>query len=151
MRKSLVVAALVLASCCIGRSQDKPADHVVIQGSPEQIKKAAVVIFARDGFSLESKTASQLKMSKPLSAEETAAYNTAHWTNEPVANCRHVHILSWSPSDGAVAVAVESEMACNPSAGKSLYFRTSHEKESEWMQSTLDALKASVEEANRRR
>jgi malonyl CoA-acyl carrier protein transacylase len=151
MNKSLVAAAILLLSCCIGRAQDKPSAHVVIAGTPEQIKKAALNMFARDGFTLESDAAAQLRVSKPFSAEEMATYNTAHWTNQPMANCRHVQVLSLSPTDGVVTVGVATEIACNPSAGKWIHLRTGDEKESEWMQNSLDTLKARVEENTKRR
>lgn len=150
MRKSFIAATIILVSGYIGSAQDKPSARIVIQGAPEQIKKAALAEFALDGFTLDSQTASQVKISKPFSPEETAAYNTAHWTNEPTANCRHVHTLVLSPTDGAVAVTANSQMACHPSAGKWM-LRASEEKESEWMQNSLNALKFSVEDAASRR
>lgn len=145
MRKSLVAAAIVLISGYIGSAQDKPSARVVIQGAPEQIKKVAVAMFARDGFSLDSQTASQLKISRPFSAEETAAYNTAHWTNEPVSNCRHVRTLVLSPNDGAVAVTADNQMACRPTAGKWMV-RTGDGKENESIQDSLIALKSRIED-----
>ena len=97
MRKSLVSVVVLLISGYVGNAQDKPPIHVVIQAAPEQIKKAAMAMFARTGYSLDSDTATQLKISKAFSEEETAAYNTAHWTNQPVANCRLVHLFLLSP------------------------------------------------------
>jgi hypothetical protein len=150
VRKALLVAGTLLVSGVIGSAQDKPSARVGIQGGPEQIGKAAIAVFVRDGFTVESQTASEVRISKPFSAEETAAYNTAHWTNEPVANCRHLKILSLSPTDGMITVTGASEMACNLSDGKRLFFRSDDEKESGRMQSSLEALKARVEESIRR-
>jgi hypothetical protein len=83
MRKSLVAAAVLLLSSSVGNAQQKQPVHVVIHAAPQQIKKAALAMFARNGYSLDSETASQLKISKPVSSEETDAYNTAHWTTPP--------------------------------------------------------------------
>jgi hypothetical protein len=83
MRRSLVAAVLLLSSS-LGNAQEKQPVHVVIQAAPEQIKKAALAMFVRNGYSLDSDTASQLKISKPFTTEETDAYNTAHWTIPPV-------------------------------------------------------------------
>jgi len=149
MRKSLVAGAIFLLSGYIASAQDKPSGGVMIQGTPEQVKKAAVAMFARDGYSIASTSGPQVKISKPFSEEETAAYNTAHWTNEPMTNCQHVHTLVLSPSGEVVFVKVASEMTCH-SDGK-WYFRAGDEKESERMQSALDTLKARTEDGIRRR
>jgi hypothetical protein len=145
MWKSLLVATILLLSGGIASAQDKPSARIVIQGSPTQIKKQAVAMFARGGFSLDSETASQVKISKPFSEEETAAYNTAHWTNEPVANCRHLYIFSLAPADEAVTVTVENQMVCTTNS-KWMFLRIADEKENEQMQSSLNTLKAKIEE-----
>lgn len=49
MRKSLVAVAALLLSGYFGNAQDKPPIHIVIQAAPEQIKKAAMAMFARNG------------------------------------------------------------------------------------------------------
>lgn len=113
MRKSLVSVAALLLSGYFGNAQDKPPIHVVVQAAPEQIKKAAMTIFARNGYSLDSDTSNQLKISKAFSEEETAAYNTAHWTNQPVANCRHVQAFLLSPADEGTGVTMTIEMVCH--------------------------------------
>jgi hypothetical protein len=151
MKRSLLASATLLLSCCMGIAQGKESARVVIAGAPEQIKRAAVAMFARNGFSRDFETAAEVRISKPSSAEEMAAFNTAHWTNEPMANCRHVQIFSLSPTDGMVTVSVASEMACHPSDGWWMHLRTGDEKENEWVQNTLDALKARVEQSAKRR
>jgi hypothetical protein len=70
MRKSLVAVAVLLLSGCIGSAQDKSPVRVVIQATPEQIKKAVMTMFARNGYSLNSDTALLLKISKPFNDEE---------------------------------------------------------------------------------
>lgn len=112
MYKPLVAVGALLVSCLVGNAQEKPPVHVVIQAAPEQIKKAAMAMFARNGYSLDSDAALQLRISKPFSEEETAAYNTAHWTNPPVANCRHVQAFLLSPADEGTHVTTTREMVC---------------------------------------
>src|SRR5260370_21426601 len=89
MRKSLVSVAVLLLSGYFGNAQDTSPIHVAIQAAPEQIKNAPMAMFARNGYSLKSNTRTPLKISKPFSEEGTALYNTAHWLNQPVQNCRH--------------------------------------------------------------
>jgi len=134
----------------IGAAQEKPPVQVVIQAAPEQIKKATLAMFVRTGYSLDSETASQLKISQPFSTEETDAYNTAHWTNPPVSNCRHVQTFLLSPAHHATAVAMVSEMVCHRD-GTWLIFRNPNEKEIQSMQNTLVKLKAKTEEADKSR
>ena len=150
MRRSLVAAAVLLLSSSADRAQEKQPVHVVIQAAPEQIKKAALAMFVRTGYSLDSETASQLKISQPFSTEETDAYNTANWTNPPVSNCRHVQTFVLSSVDHATGVVMVSEMVCHR-AGAWLIFRNGNEKETQSMQSTLAYLKAKIEEADKRR
>src|SRR5437667_11749426 len=97
MRRSLVAAAVLLLSSAVGYGQEKQPVHVVVPAAPELIKKAALVMFARRGYSRDSETASQLKISKPFSNADTDAYNTTHWTNCPLANCPPVNRLLLSP------------------------------------------------------
>jgi hypothetical protein len=150
MQKLLIAAALLLPFSFVGNAQEKPPVHVVIQAAPEQIKKAALAMFARDGYSVDSDTASQLKISKPFTSEETDAYNTAHWTNPPVANCQHVHTFLLSPVDHAISVKMVSETSCHQD-GQRLFFRSGDQKETQWMRTTLGDLKAKAEEAKPRR
>jgi hypothetical protein len=123
--------------------------HVVIQAAPEQIKKAALAMFARNGYSLDSETASQLKISKPFSNEETNAYNTAHWTNPPVANCRRVNTFLLSPEDHVISVSMVSETVCHYDGWWKI-FRSEDEKDIQSMQDTLAGLKTKIEGADPR-
>jgi len=149
MRRSLVAAAVLLLSSSVGNSQEKQPVHVVIQAAPEQIKTAMLAMFARNGYSLDSGTASQLKISKAVSSEETNAYNTAHWTNRPVANCRRVNTFLLSPEDHVISVSMVSETVCRSDGGWKI-FRSDDEKDIRWMQGALAGLKAKIEGADQR-
>ena len=149
MRKSLISVAVLLLSSYFGNAQDKPPIHVVIQVAPEQIKKAAVAVLARSGYSLDSDTTTQLKISKPFSEEETAAYSTAHWTNQPVANCQHVQTFLLSRADEGTSVTMTKEKVCHTD-GMWLIRRDDDQKEIQWAQSILADLKVKIEEPNRR-
>ena len=149
MRRLLVAATVLLLSSSVGNPQEKQPVHVVIQAAPEQIKKAALAMFARNGYSLDSETASQLKISKPVSSEETNAYNTARWTNPPVANCRRVNTFILSPEDHAISVSMVSETVCHSDGGWKI-FRGEDEKDIRSMQDTLAGLKAKIEGADQR-
>jgi hypothetical protein len=83
---------------------------------------------------------------EPFSSEETNAYNTAHWTNPPVANCRRVRSFLLSPADQALKVTMAWETVCHTD-GSWLIRRTTNEKEIQTMQTTLASLKAKTEEA----
>ena len=149
MRRSLVAAAVLLLSGSVGNAQEKQPVHVVIQAAPQQIKKAALAMFARNGYALDSETASQLKISKPFSNEETNAYNTAHWTNPPVANCRRVNTFLLSSEDHAISVSMVSETVCHSDGGWK-FFRSDDEKDIQSMEDTLTGLKAKIEGADPR-
>lgn len=149
MRKSLISVAVLLLSSCFGNAQDKSAIHVVIQAAPEQIKKAAMAMFARSGYSLDSNTTTQLKISKPFREEETAAYITAHWTNEPVASCRRVQTLLLSPADEGSSVMMTIRMVCH--TDEMLIRGDDDQKETQWARGILADLKARIEETNKRR
>jgi hypothetical protein len=149
MQKSLAATAVLLLSACIGSAQDKSAIQVTIGASPEQIKKAALTMFTRSGYSIDSETPTQLKISKPFSDEETAAYNTAHWTNQPVANCRHVHTFLMSPADGSTNVTMTTEMVCYYDK-QWMIRRNASEQDNQFINSTLAGLKTRIDEAHRR-
>jgi hypothetical protein len=148
MQKLLAATAVLLLSACIGSAQDKSAIQVTIGASPEQIKKAALTMFTRSGYSIDSETPTQLKLSKPFSDEETAAYNTAHWTNQPVANCRHVHTFVMSPADGSTNVTMTTEMVCY--YDNQMIRRNASEQDNQFINSTLAGLKTRIDETNRR-
>src|ERR1700746_1090132 len=136
MRRSLVAAAVLLLCRSVGYAQEKQPVHVVIQGAPQQSKKAAMRMFARNGYSPASETASQLKVSKPVSSEETNAYNTVRWTNPPVTNCRRVNTFLLSPEDHAISISMVSETVCHSDGGWQ-FFRGADEKDIQSMQDTL--------------
>jgi hypothetical protein len=144
MQKSLAATAILLLSACIGSAQDKSAIHVTIGASPEQIKKAALTMFTRSGYSVASETPTQLKISKPFSDEETATYNTAHWTNEPVANCRHVHTFLMSATDDSTNVTMATEMVCYYDKWWMIR-RNEGEQDNQFIHSTLADLKTRIE------
>jgi hypothetical protein len=146
MRRSLIVAVLLLSGF-LGNAQEL---RVVIRTAPEPIKKAALAMFVRHGYSIDSDTQSQLKLSKPFSEDETAAYNTAHWTNQPVANCRHVHTFLLSPTDAATSVTMATEMVCHYN-GLWMIRRDANETDIQFIHSTLADLRARIEETNQRR
>lgn len=150
MQKSLAAIAVLLLSACIGSAQDKSATQVTIAASPEQIKKAALTMFAPSGYSVDSVTPTRLKISKPLSDEETATYNTAHWTNPPVANCRHVHTFLMSPTDDSTNVTMATEMVCRYDS-QTMIRRNEGQQDDQFIHSTLAGLKARIAESNRPR
>lgn len=140
MRKSLLAAALSLAALA-GNAQEKPRVHQVIQAQPEQIRKAATTTFLRNGYSVDSASASQLKVSRPFTAAETDAYNTAHWTNLPVANCRHQDTFRFSPAASGTNVDMDSLMVCRSDG----FLMLRHDEEIQPMQATLADLKTMLE------
>jgi len=160
MRKQLVAVGAMLLSCFVGDAQEKLPVHVVIQGTSAQIKKVATAMFARNGYTVDSDVAfidcnpcrpgTVLKISKPFSGDETSAYNTAHWTNQPVANCRHVQALRLSPADEGTSVTMTTEMVCY-TGGLWFILWDGDEKETQWAQNILADLKVKIEETNKRR
>jgi hypothetical protein len=149
MCEQLVAVAAMLVSCLVGNAQEKLPVHVVIQGTSAQIKKVATAMFARNGYRVDSDVAfidcnpcrpgTALKISKPFSDNETASYNTAHWTNQPVANCRHVQTFLLERKDEGTEVAMVTEMVCHDD-GKGWLFRSDRDqKEIQWAQNILDA------------
>ena len=150
MRRSLVATAAVLLSGVVGGTQERPpVVQAVMQAAPEKIKKAALSMFVPDGYSIDSDTASQLKISQQWSSEETTSFNTDHWTNKPVSNCRHVLTLILLPEDQAISVTMRLGNACHYDDGWRIW-TSDKEKDIQWMQTTLADLKAKVEGADHR-
>lgn len=149
MQKSLAATAVLLLSACIGSAQDKSPIQVTIGAPPEQIKKAVLTMFTRSVYSIDSETPTQLKISKPFSDVETAAYNTAHWTNQPVANCRHVYAFLMSPANDSTNVTMTTEMVCYYDKQRMIR-RNAGEQDNQFILSTLAGLKTRIEEINRR-
>src|SRR5436309_2380720 len=134
MRRPLIATVVVLLSGIIGGANEKrPIVQEVIHATPEKIKKAALAMFVPDGYSIDSGTASQLKISRQLSSEEIISYNTDHWTNPPVSNCRHVTTLIMLPGDQATSVTMHLATACHADGGWKIWTNDS-EKDVRWVQ-----------------
>ncbi len=165
MRRSFIGIAAVLFSGVIGAANEKPsAVQEIIHATPENIKKAAVSIFVPNGYTIDSdKTmltmflsraykidldkASVLRISRQWSSEETSNFNTEHWTNQPVSNCRHVLALILSPGDQAINATLSAGTECHAD-GSWLLRIGDNEKDVQWMQTTLAKLKAKTEAAH---
>ena len=120
MRRSLVAMAAVLLSCVIGGAKEKPpVIEEIIHATPGKIKKAALAMLVLDGYTVAYDTASQLKILRQWSSEETIRFNTDHWTNGPVSNCQHVLtlILLPVPVDQAINVTMHWDTVCHADGG----------------------------------
>lgn len=165
MHKPLMAMTVVLLSGVIGAANEKPpVVQEVIHATPEKIKKAAVSMFVPDGYTIDSdKTAlatflsqayridsdktSILRISRQWSSEETSSFNTKHWTNKPVSNCRRVLTLILLPGDQAINVTMGLGTECHGD-GSWLIRIADNEKDIQWMQTTLAHLKAKIEGAD---
>ena len=145
MRRSLMATAAVLIFGVIGGANEKPpVVQDVIHATPGKIKKAALAMLVADGYTIDSDTTSQLKISRQWSSEETIRFNTDHWTNAPVSNCRHVLTLILLPVDQAISVTMHRDTVCHADGGWKIWTRDK-EKDVQWMQTTLANLKAKIE------
>ncbi len=145
MHRSLMATAAVLLSGVIGGANEKPpVVQDVIHATPAKIKKAALAMLVPDGYTSDSDTASQLKISRQWSSEETIRFNTDHWTNAPVSNCRHVLTLILLPADQAISVTMHRDTVCHADGGWKIW-TGDNEKDVQWMQATLANLKAKIE------
>jgi len=160
------MAAVLLSGAIGGANEKRPVVQEVIHATPENIKKAAVSMFVPHGYTIDSdKTAlamfvsqayridsnkaAVLRISRQWSSKETSNFNTEHWTNKPVSNCRHVLALVLSPADQATNVTMRLGTECHTDG--SWLFRTGeNEKDVHWMQTTLSNLKAKIEGAYQR-
>ena len=152
MRRSLIAMAAVLLSGVIGGANEKPpVVQDVIHATPEKIKKAALAMLVPDGYTVAYYTASQLKISRQWSSEETIRFNTDHWTNAPVSNCQHVLTLILLPVDldEAISVTMRLGSTCHADGGWRIW-TSENEKDVQWMQNTLADLKAKIEKADQR-
>ncbi len=150
MHRSLIAMATVLLSCVIGGANEKPpVVQEIIHATPEKIKKAALSMLVRDGYTVAYHTASQLRISRQWSSEETIRFNTNHWTNGPVSNCRQVLTLILLPVglDQAISVTMHWDTVCHSDGGWKIWTRDK-EKDVQWMQTTLAKLKAKIEGAD---
>ena len=150
MRRSLVSMAAVLLSGVIGGGNEKPpVVQDVIHATPEKIKKAALAMLVPDSYRVAYYTASQLKISRQWSSEETIRFNTDHWTNAPVSNCQHVLTLILLPGDQAISVTMRLGNTCHADGGWRIW-TSENERDVQWMQNTLADLKAKIEGADKR-
>ena len=70
MRRPLIAMAAVLLSGAIGGANEKrPVVQEVIHATPEKIRKAALAMLVRDGYTVAYDTASQLRISRQWSSE----------------------------------------------------------------------------------
>jgi len=144
--------AAVLFSGVIGAANEKPpVVQDVIHATPEKIKKAALAMLVPDDYTVAYYTASQLKISRQWSSEETIRFNTDHWTNAPVSNCQHVLTLILLPVDlaQAISVTMHRDTVCHADGGWKIWTGDS-EKDVQWMRTTLAKLKAKIEGADQR-
>ena len=117
-RSLMAMAAAVLLSGVIGGANEKPpVVQDMIHATPGKIKKAALAMLVRDGYTVAYDTASQLKISRQWSSEETIRFNTDHWTNAPVSNCQHVLTLILLPVDQAISVTMHRDTVCHADGG----------------------------------
>ena len=152
MRRSLVaMAAVLLFGVTCGANERPSVVPDVIHATPEKIKKAALAMFVPHGYSIDSDTSSQLKISRQWSSEETIRFNTDHWTNGPVSNCQHVLTLILLPVglDQAISVTMHRDTVCHADGGWEIW-TGDNEKDVQWMQTTLAKLKATIEGADKR-
>jgi len=150
MRRPLIAMAAVLLSGVIGGANERPpVVQDVIHATPGKIKKAAFAMLVPGGYTVAYYTASQLKISRQWSSEETIRFNTDHWTNAPVSNCQHVLTLILLPVDQAISVTMHRDTVCHADGGWKIW-TGDNEKDVQWMQTTLANLKAKIEKADQR-
>jgi len=107
-----------LLSGVVGGANEKPpVVQDMIHATPEKIKKAALAMLVRDGYTVAYNMASQLKISRQWSSEETIRFNTDHWTNGPVSNCQHVLTLILLPVDQVINVTMHWDTVCHADGG----------------------------------
>jgi hypothetical protein len=118
--------------------------HILIQAGPGEIKTEALAMFAPEGYSIDLQTASELKISRPLSSEEQARLT------QPGIVCRRIRSLLLSNADQGTNVAITEETVCR--RGHSSVIMSSHGgQQIESMQTDLTDLKARVERADQKR
>jgi hypothetical protein len=159
------MAAVLFYGVISVANEKPPVVQEVIHTTPDNIKKAALSMFVPDGYTtdsdkttlamfaqaykIDSNKASVLRISRQWSNEETSNFNTEHWTNKPVSNCRRVLALILSPADQATNVTMRSGTECHTD-GSWLFRIGDDEKDVHWMQTTLANLKAKIEGAYQR-
>ena len=100
-------------------------------------------MFEPEGYSVDSETASELRISRPLSSQEAA-----HFT-QPGIVCRRVRSLLLSNADQGTSVAMAEQTVCL--RGHSSVIIPRHgDQQIESMQNDLNELKTRTEHADRR-
>jgi len=147
----MATAAVLLSGVIGGANEKPPVVQDLIHATPERIKKAALAMLVPEGYTVAYGTASQLKISRQWSSEETIRFNTDHWTNAPVSNCQHVLTLILLPVglDQAISVTMHRDTVCHADGGWKIW-TGDNEKDVQWMQTTLAKLKAKIEGADQR-
>src|SRR5438876_3090248 len=99
--------------------------------------KTALAMFVSQAYRIDSNKAAVLRISRQWSSKETSNFNTEHWTNAPVSNCRHVLTLILLPvdRDQAISVTMHRDTACHADGGWK-FWTGDNEKDVQWMQTT---------------
>jgi len=147
----MAMAAVLLSGAIGGANEQPPVVQEMIHATPEKIKKVALAMLVRDGYTVAYGLASQLRISRQWSSEETIRFNTDHWTNGPVSNCQHVVTLILLPVglDQAISVTMHRDTVCMADGGWKTW-TGDNEKDVQWMRTTLAKLKAKIEKADQR-
>jgi hypothetical protein len=154
MRRSFaVLATMLLSSAISGANEKPPVVQEVIHATPQKIKTTALATLQPDGYVIDSNTATQLEISRPISSEEIARYNSENWTNLPVSDCRHKLTLILTPDSQATSVTINSATVCRADGYDGFFkmwgvWSRDSEREVQWMQSTLTNLRVRVEGSN---
>ena len=125
------------------RNASQKTPHIFVQAGPGEIKTQALAMFEPEDYSIDSETASELKISRPLSSEEAARLT------QPGIICRRLRSLLLSNADQGTSVAMTEETVCH--RGHSSVIMPSHgEQQIESMQNDLTELKTRTEQVDQR-
>lgn len=124
-------------------SAPQKSPQVVILAAPEQIKKEALAMLEPDGYSVDSETASELRISKPFAHEEMARFA------KPGITCQHAASLLLSPAGQTTIVTMTSETHCHRDHS-SVISPDRRAQDIQLMQNILADLKAKIERADQR-
>ena len=125
------------------RKASQKTPHILVQTGPGEIKAEALAMFEPEGYSVDSETASELRIFRPLSSQEAA-----HFT-QPGIVCRRVRSLLLSNADQGTSVAMAEQTVCL--RGHSSVIIPRHgDQQIESMQNDLNELKTRTEHADRR-
>ncbi len=147
MKNTISFAALLLVLAAVALAGDKPQDaRAAIAASPEAIKAYLLKQFAPAGYSIDSDSAAQLKISRALSDREKGQWQVSHWiTGGQNVQCRRVHTLIMLPNDAATDVIMRWETVCTQPGGREFRAANTSKKEVEWMQGQLESAKGKLE------